>query len=172
MNNIYLYILLLIILLLSTQSEKFIIDGTIKKNNDDTIIINNPILVINTNDPNIKQIDIDIYPISDLIEIKEEPLPEPIFDLSNYYKKDINEHISMTTRTHMKFDKDLNINIDENENKTIMEIYDDLVHDGRFELGKSKNIDPYTNDDFYDLNDNNAYGYTDFSTYKKNSIKI
>lgn len=53
------------------------------------------------------------------------------------------------------------------EEKDIAEIYDEMVDDGRNQLQKYEEIDTYDNNTYFDLNDGDNYGYTNFMDYKK-----
>jgi hypothetical protein len=69
------------------------------------------------------------------------------------------------TNSHYKNDKKININ--NVEEQLINNVYDKLVDDGRiqkinYEMLENNNIDNY-----YNINNSDNYGYTDFMTYKK-----
>lgn len=76
----------------------------------------------------------------------------------------------ITTHSHFKYDTDIDKNIKDtinnNNNSTLMEIYDNLVNDGRHIVTSSNKISPFLASNLYEINDNkNKYGYTKFATY-------
>ena len=54
------------------------------------------------------------------------------------------------------------------DDTTIQEVYDFLVDDLRKYNNKFETIDTYDTVDYYDINNEDEYGYTNFTTYKKN----
>jgi hypothetical protein len=63
------------------------------------------------------------------------------------------------------YDIDFAPQINDDE-KDIASIFDEMVDDGRNKLQKYDTVDTYQNKDYFDLNDNNRYGYTEFMDYK------
>jgi hypothetical protein len=167
--NINILLIIIIIYLLNVNIEKFF-------NNNETYILNKNKAIRYQKDND--EYDHESVQISkanyyECIINKTDQLstsqvePENLIDeLNKFYKRDINEDRYISTHTHFKFDKDYTVNPVENKDKTIMEIYDDLVNDGRYEITKSTDIAPFDENEYFDIADNDKYGYTNFTTYK------
>ena len=65
-----------------------------------------------------------------------------------------------------KYDIDFKPDIVEDD-KDIADVYDAMVDDGRLANQKYDEIDTYEHNTYFDLNDGDNYGYTNFMDYKK-----
>ena len=97
---------------------------------------------------------------------------------SNNFNKNFNLDITVpiTTHSHFKYDNNIDQIIDEAMKEKvqslsaihdipIMNLYDNLVNDGRHIVTKSKHIEPNYNDVYFSFDKRKKYGNTDFSTY-------
>jgi hypothetical protein len=75
----------------------------------------------------------------------------PIFSYSNYKNDKINK-------------------INNLEKEIIGDIYNELVNDNRIQNINYHNLESYDKFEYFNLHDNDSYGYTNFSTYGKKIV--
>lgn len=142
------FCLLCFLIYLLYFTEKDLNKKNILKNKKKIKIIENLDLFNNNNNDNIN--DNKNY-IKNNIKLNDYNIEvdRPVYSCSNY-----------------KNDKDINFNnLDE---ELINNVYDKLVDDNRIQKINYETLENYYNDDkYYNITDNDNYGYTNFMTYKK-----
>jgi hypothetical protein len=96
-------------------------------------------------------------------------------DLFNYNIKNINDiklnnyniEVDRPIYSYSNYKNDKNINMGDLEEQLINNVYDKLVDDGRIQKINYEMLDSNNTDNYYNINNTDNYGYTDFMTYKK-----
>jgi hypothetical protein len=72
--------------------------------------------------------------------------------------------------SYSNYKNDKNDNINSLEKQTIGDIYNELVNDNRIQNINYDNLESYDKFEYFNLHDNDSYGYTNFSTYGKKIV--
>ena len=96
-------------------------------------------------------------------------------DLFNYNIKNMNDiklnnyniEVDRPIYSYSNYKNDKNINMGDLEEQLINNVYDKLVDDGRIQKINYEMLDSNNTDNYYNINNTDNYGYTDFMTYKK-----
>lgn len=82
--------------------------------------------------------------------------------LNNY-----NIEVDRPIYSYSNYKNDKNINMGDLEEQLINNVYDKLVDDGRIQKINYEMLDSNNTGNYYNINNTDNYGYTDFMTYKK-----
>ena len=103
----------------------------------------------------IENLDLFNYNIKNIKNIND-------IKLNNY-----NIEVDRPIYTYSNYKNDKNINFSNLEEQLINDVYDKLVDDGRIQKINYEMLENNNTDNYYNINNTDNYGYTDFMTYKK-----
>lgn len=104
-------------------------------------------------------------------------LSDNIIDIStnnisanNILTNNIKFEVDRPIFSYSNYKNDKNDNINSLEKQTIGDIYNELVNDNRIQNINYDNLESYDKFEYFNLHDNDSYGYTNFSTYGKKIV--